>query len=174
MISFWFHIKQPRQFHWAVAAQSGKPITRGGGQVIKVQTATIITRHGGRQLLDSTRCKVHFCVASTSCIRNKRLGRSGCIEPSCSPGWTGHCRRNSARLWSQSSIKQEKPKLFATLFFSFYFPRLDKIQMFSSRKQCRDVGNHFLTLLRNLEQSSFPHVFNADFWKATAFKDYRR
>lgn len=98
MISFWFHIKQPRQFHWAVAAQSGKPIMRGGGQVIKRQTGTIITR----QRQATTSGQLHG-AKSTSVVlplagfarayRTRHWGGLVSIEPRCSPGgakWPVH------------------------------------------------------------------------------------
>lgn len=169
MISFWFHIRQPRQFHWAVAAQSGKPIMRGGGQVIKRQTATIITGQGRRQLLDSTRCKVHYCGAPTCCycssIHSKGLGSSGCIGPSCSPGGQKeplhfHHHLNSPWLWRHSSIKQGKLNLFEiSLRFHFIFPfpqifapGLHKMLMFSPHAGgVTMLVNHFLTRLRNGE-----------------------
>lgn len=114
MISFWFQIKRPWQFHWAVAAQSGKPIMRGGGQVIKRQMGTNITRRGRRRLLDSRRRKVHFCGASTCCrrssIHSEGLVRPGYIEPSRSPGGRKesvhfHHRLNSP-LWGHSRLAQ--------------------------------------------------------------------
>lgn len=91
MISFWVHIKQPRQFHWAVAAQSGKPIMRGGGRVIKRQTGAVITRprqattsgqlHGAKSTL------VLLPLAGFALAYRTRdwRRRAGYVEPRCSP-----------------------------------------------------------------------------------------
>lgn len=138
-MSFWFHIKQPRQFHWAVAAQSGKPIMRAEGQVIKRQTGTIITRQGRRQPLDSPK----FVLLSLVGIAVARItrDRGGPVALSHRVHLVDRKSRRSTTRSITPSRRVGKQKLFemlAMLLFSFYFPfpqtflaGLDKMQMFS-------------------------------------------